>query len=102
MIVISFPSVIFQRLSVQITVLYALNILHAVLCVDTSPTARKRDHSLIMTKNIRNFTPVGDIWTFKRPKHCILRMEHTARCIKSRIKPNKLAKRGHSFDFVEK
>jgi hypothetical protein len=56
----------------------------------------------ILSKNDRHFLPVGDIWTFKRPKYCILRLEHTARCIKSRIKPQNVARRGHLFDFVQK
>jgi hypothetical protein len=48
----------------------------------------KRDHSLIMTKNDRNFLPVGDISTFKRLNYCILRAEHSARCTMRRHKPN--------------
>jgi hypothetical protein len=38
--VISFPIEIFRRLNAQITAVYAENIVHAVLSVETSPTTR--------------------------------------------------------------
>jgi hypothetical protein len=41
MTVISFPIEIFPRLNAQITAFYALNIAHAVLSVETSPTTRE-------------------------------------------------------------
>jgi hypothetical protein len=103
MTVIFHPLEIFGRLNAQNTVFYDWNILHAVLKVESS--RRNSQNAVIrsiLKKNDRNFLPFGDISTFQRPKYCILRLEHTARCIKSRIKPNKLVKRGHSFDFVEK
>jgi hypothetical protein len=36
----------------------------------------------------RNFLPVGDFSTFKRPNYCSLSAEHSARCITRRNEPN--------------
>jgi hypothetical protein len=57
----------------------------------------KREHSLILTKNNRSFLPVGDISACKSSKYCILQLEHTAPCIKSRIKLKEVAKHDHSL-----
>jgi hypothetical protein len=42
----------------------------------------------MLTKNGRNFRPVGYISAFKRPNHYSLYTEHSARWIKCRIEPN--------------
>jgi hypothetical protein len=89
MTVISFPLEIFRRLNVQISVFYEYNILHAVLIVVSSRTnSQNAVIRSILSENDRNFLPVGDIATFKRPKYCILCAEHIARCTMRRDKQN--------------
>jgi hypothetical protein len=86
--VIAIPLEIFRRLNAQITASYAQSTVHAVPSVETRQKLANLDHSSISTKNNRNCHPVGDISTFKRPNYCILRAEHSARCINRRDKPN--------------
>jgi hypothetical protein len=90
MTVISFPLETFRRLNAHFTAFYAQNIVNAVVSVDTSPPTRKTRSFVDLTKNVRNFLPVRDIPTYKRPTYCIRPAEHTARCTKHRNKPNNL------------
>jgi hypothetical protein len=87
MTVISFPLEIFQRLSAQINSFYGQNIVHAVLCFEASPTTRKTQSFYYIVGNDRNFLPVGDLSTFKRPNKFFLRTDHSARCIMLRNEP---------------
>jgi hypothetical protein len=89
MTVISLPLEILGRLNAQNTVFYDWNILHAVLKVVSSRTnSQNAVIRSILSENDRNFLPVGDISTFKRPNHCILCAEHSARCPMRRRKQN--------------
>ena len=87
--VISLPFEIFGRLNALFTALCAQNVVH------TCPPASKQAQmfancniSSILTKIMRYFSPVRDIWTFKRTLHCvILRAECSARVFHRRNKP---------------
>jgi hypothetical protein len=85
---ISFPFEIFRRLNEIITGFYVQNTVHADSCVETSRTQQaKRENSTIWTINDRNFLPVFDISSCKRPHYCILLAEHSPRRIMLRHKP---------------
>jgi hypothetical protein len=89
MTVIFLPLEICGRLKAQNTVFYDWNILHAVLKVVSSRTnSQNAVIRSILSKNDRNFLPVGDISTFKRPNYSILCAEHSARCTMLRHKQN--------------
>jgi putative ribosome biogenesis GTPase RsgA len=69
---------------------------HSILYAERRARQIKRQHKRnnsqkaiirrFLTKNARNFRPVGDISTFKRPNHSILYAERSARQIKRRHK----------------
>jgi hypothetical protein len=86
MSVTSIPIGIFRRISGQITASYGQNIVHTVVCFETSPTTRKTQSFYDIVENDRNFHPYWDNSTFTRPNYCILlqNIVHAALSVETR------------------
>ena len=76
--VISLQLKIFRCLYAVFTALSVQNVVHAFSSFETSPDTRNSNYSSILTTIMRNFSPVWDISSFKRPSHCIMRVERNA------------------------
>ena len=86
--VISLPFEIFRRLNALCTALCMQNVVHA--CPPTSKQAQTHancNNLSISSKIMRYFSPVGDISTFKRSFHCIMRAERSALVFRRRNNP---------------
>jgi hypothetical protein len=86
MTVIFFPSEIFRHLNSLVTAFYAHDILPTVISNDRIPKTRKTRSLAELAKINRTFLPVRDFSSFKLPRYCILRAEHSACCSKRRNK----------------
>ena len=79
---------IFLRLNAPFTAFYMQNVVHACSAASNDThTHANRNHSSILTKIMRYFSPVYDISVFIRCFHCVMRAERSARVFHHRNKP---------------
>ena len=86
--VIPLPIEIFRRLNALFTALCVQDVVFD--CSATSKQAQtqaNRNHSSILSKFMRYFSPHRDISSFKGYFHCIMRAERSARVFQRRNKP---------------